>query len=154
MFGISLAALPRKAKWLITLVLCSFLLSHLFAALLVREVTTQIDKSAKEHFSFKSYAILLRMAHQHSFGHGVMYFIASGIFLFADAAEALTIALMTMLFAGSWLDILSWFMLKYGSARWELLSAASGAAYAGAFAAMTGIILYQLWRPPKSAPVG
>jgi hypothetical protein len=150
MFGITLAALPRKAKWLITLVLISFLLNHLFAVLLVREVTTQIDKSAREHFSFKSFAILLRMAHQHAFGHGVMYFLTSAFFLLAEASEALAIGLMTALFAASWFDILSWFLLKFRTGRWELLSEASGTTYAVVFFVMTGTILYQMWRPRRA----
>jgi hypothetical protein len=150
MFGITLSVLPRKAKWLVTLVLLSFLLNHLFAVLLVREVTTRIDASAKEHFSYKSLAILFRMAHQHAFGHGVMYFITGAIFLFAEVSELLAIGLIGAVFIGSWMDIVSWFLLKYGSARWDLLSMASGATYALAFSAMTGIIFFQMWRPRKA----
>jgi hypothetical protein len=147
--GITLRNLPLKAKWLVTLVLFSFLLNHAFAALLVREVTTQIDKSAKEHFSFKSYAILLRMAHQHTFGHGVMYIITSAIFLLAEVADLLAVVLTTALFFGAWADIAGWFMLKYGSPRWEFLSIAAGTTYASAFLIMTAIIFAQLWRPRR-----
>jgi hypothetical protein len=149
MFGVTLSALPRKAKWLATLALTSFALNHLFAVALVWQVTTQVDAGAKEHFSYKSPPVLLRMAHQHAFGHGVMYLATGGIFLFADAPEWAALALFTAAFVGSWLDIAAWFLLKYRSARWELLSEASGSAYALAFTAMTAISLFQMWRPRR-----
>ena len=38
---------------------------------------------------------------------------------------------------------------KYRSARWELLSEASGGAYALAFTAMMLISLIQMWRPRR-----
>ena len=101
MFGVTLSALPRKAKWLATLALTSFALNHLFAVALVWQVTTQVDAGAKEHFSYKSLPVLLRMAHQHAFGHGVMYFVTGGIFLFADAPEWIALVLFTMAFVGS-----------------------------------------------------
>lgn len=146
MFNISLNELPRPAKWLITLVLTSFLLNHLFAALLVWQVTTQVDSSAKEHFAFKTFAVLLRMAHQHTFGHGTMYFITCALFLFAGMPEILTLTLITGAFLGAWLDLASWFLLKYGSERWEILSMVSGGTYAVCFVAMAGITLFQVWR--------
>ncbi|HXT01227.1 MAG TPA: hypothetical protein VN915_11165 [Elusimicrobiota bacterium] len=149
MFGVTLSSLPRKAKWLATLALTSFALNHLFAVALVWQVTTQVDAGAKEHFSYKSLPVLLRMAHQHAFGHGVMYFATGGIFLFADAPDWLAMLLFTMAFVGSWFDIAAWFLLKYRSARWELLSQASGTAYAFAFAVMMIVSLFQMWRPRR-----
>jgi hypothetical protein len=148
-FGITLRGLPLKAKVLVTFVLLSFLFNHAFAVLLVHEVTTKVDPGAREHFSYKSLAILLRMAHQHFFGHGVMYFITAGIFLLADVAEWLTILLIFALFTASWLDIVSWFGLKYRSARWEWLSIGAGTTYAGVFLIMTTVVLYQMWRGPE-----
>ena len=147
MFGISLSTLPRTAKWLITLAIVSFGMTHLFAAALVWQVTTQVDASAKEHFNFKSFAVLLRMGHQHAFGHGTMYFLTGAVFLFAGISEFWTLALITGTFVGAWLDLTSWFLLKYGSERWELLSMVSGTAYAASFAAMAVIILCRLWLP-------
>lgn len=149
--AITLRELPRPAKWLVTLVIISFALNHLFSAWLVWEVTTNVDPSAKEHFAYKTFAVLLRMAHQHTFGHGTMYFITSALFLFAGMPELLALALITGAFLGAWLDLASWFLLKYGSPRWELLSMASGILYAVSFALMAGIILYQTWRRPRTA---
>lgn len=153
MFGVELYRLPRPARWLITLVLVSFALNHLFAGWLVWEVTNNIDDGAKEHFAFKSFAVLLRMAHQHTFGHGTMYFISGALFLFAGMSEGFTLAVLAAAFLGAWLDLASWFLLKYGSHRWELLSIAGGATYSLAFLAMFTTTLWRTWRGgPRDAP--
>lgn len=149
MFGITLSGLPRKAKWLVTLLLISYALNHVFSSLLVWEVTRHVDASAKEHFAYKTLAVLLRMAHQHTFGHGTMYFVTSAIFLFAGLGEALTLAVIAAAFAGAWLDLASWFLLKYGSERWEILSVIGGGMYAVSFTVMFFAILFRMWRPPK-----
>jgi hypothetical protein len=146
MFGIKLADLPRKAKWLVTLVLGSFGLNHLFSAWLVWEVTHNVDAGAKEHFAFKTLAVLLRMAHQHTFGHATMYFITSAIFLLAELSETLVITIVTAAFLGAQMDLASWFLLKYSSERWEILSMIGGLMYSASFLAMTIIILSQMWR--------
>mgnify|MGYP001562993617 CR=1 FL=1 len=133
-----------------TLVLASFAMNHLWAALLVWNVTRHVDSSAHEHFSYKTLAALLRMAHQHSFGHGVMYFITGAIFLLADLPDRITLPLLTAAFVGAWLDSASWFLLKYSSAQWEFLSMISGAAFTASFFIMTGISLHQMWSRQKN----
>jgi len=154
-FQTRLSDLPLAARWLLTLALASFALNHLFAGWLVFEVTRNVDPSAKEHFAYKTLATLLRMAHQHTFGHGVMFFITGGIFLFAGFGLGTTLALVTLPFLGAWLDLASWFLLKYGSERWEALSMASGAAYSLAFAAMFSGSLWRMWAPgPRAGPAG
>ncbi|MBI4424942.1 MAG: hypothetical protein HY554_14515 [Elusimicrobia bacterium] len=152
MNGLELGRLPRSARWLVTLVLLSFALNHLFAFWLVWETTTNVDASAKEHFAYKTFAALLRMGHQHAFGHGTMYFITSALFLLTGLPERFTIPVITAAFLGAWLDLGSWFLLKYGSERWEWLSIASGTAYAAAFLIMLTATLWRAWRPRSDAP--
>ena len=156
MQGFNLRDLPLRARWLLTLVLASYALNHLTSAALVWEVTRHVDSTAKEHFAFKSLAVLLRMAHQHTFGHGTMYFVTSGIFLFAGLSDRVTLTLITLPFAGATIDLASWFLLKYGSAKWEWLSVAGGLMYSAAFAAMFLVSFHQMWwagrtDPPKAA---
>ncbi|MBI4248572.1 MAG: hypothetical protein HY611_03630, partial [Elusimicrobia bacterium] len=110
-FPPKLQELPIEAKWLITLVLTSFCFNHLAAAALVWEVTRDVAPSAQAHFAYKSFAALLRMTHQHAFGHGTMYFITGAIFLLAGCGRKLTLALITLPFIGAWADVASWFLL-------------------------------------------
>lgn len=136
---------PLPARWLATLVLASYAANHAFASWLVWEVTRNAADSAQEHFSYKTLAQLLRMAHQHSFGHGTMYFLVGALFLFAGTSRRTALVLLTLPFLGAWLDIVSWFGLKYGSPRWEWLSIASGSAYSIGFLAMSALILKRAW---------
>lgn len=149
-----LGRLPRPLRWLLTLLLASFALNLLFSCLLVREVTRETASSAEEYFSYKSAAALLRMAHQHSFGHGVMFFLTGGIFLMAGRGERLSLALVTGAFLGAWLDLASWFLIKYRSGAWEALSAASGLLFTTCFLAMAAISLYEMWRPASGQASG
>ena len=146
--SIKLNTLPLTARWLITLVLVSFALTHLFSMALVWEVTRNVDASAHEHFSYKSLAVLLRMGHQHTFGHGVMYGLTGAIFLFAGASQRWTLAVITGAFFGAWLDLGSWFLLKFYSENWEYLSMFAGGLFSLSFAAMLLLSLRALWTRP------
>lgn len=140
---------PVQYKWLITLLVISFALNHLSSGVLVWEVTRHASSSAQEHFENKTLAALLRMTHQHTFGHGTMYFLTSAIFLLAEFPAGWALAVITLPFAGAWLDIFSWFMLKYSSEQWEYLSMFSGVLYSVSFAVMIFTILRQMWLPKK-----
>ena len=152
MFGYTLSRLPRKAKHLVSLVLVSYALTHISAVMLIWEVTRHVDATAKEHWAFKTYAVLLRMAHQHTFGHGTMYFVVSAIFLFAGLSERLTLLVITAAFVGAWMDLSSWFLLKHYSANWEYLSYFGGGLYVSAFTTMFFVILYQMWLRNEGPP--
>jgi len=145
MFGVTLSRLPRTARWLLTLMLASFALNHLFASAMIWQATRGSEATAKEFFAYKSLEALLRMAHQHVFGHGVMYFLTAGVFLFAGWPERWTLLLITAPFVGAWLDLASWFLLKYGSEKWEYLSAAAGVLFSASFAVMLLASLKELW---------
>lgn len=145
----TLSGLPFPFKWLATLMLASYAMTHGLAAILVWEVTTRVDSSAQEHFAYKTFAALLRMAHQHTFGHGTMYFLTGALFLLCGLPNRIAVPVVTGAFLGAWLDHASWFGLKYFSARWELLSMASGAAYAACFAFMAAAILWRMWVPSR-----
>lgn len=145
MFGIYLKDLPLKAKWLISLVLISFALNHISSTVLLWEVTRNVNSTAKEHFTYKTLTALLRMTHQHTFGHGTMYFITGAFFLFAGWSLRATLLVISLPFLGAWLDIFSWFMLKYGSEKWEILSILSGLTYGVAFATMFFASFHEMW---------
>lgn len=154
MNDLHLSKLPAQAKWLITLMLTSFMMTHLFAAMLVFEVTTHVNSSAKEFFAYKTLASMLRMAHQHTFGHGTMYFLTSAVFLLARPRNAVAIPLITGLFVGAWLDQASWFLLKYSSERWEWLSRAAGTMYGLCFLVIVVLTLTAMWSTPKTVATG
>jgi hypothetical protein len=150
--GVRLGELPLKARWLITLLLVSYLLNHAWAFLLIKEIQG-VEPSIKDYFSYKTTVSLLRMAHQHSFGHGTMFFLTGGLALFTTLPDALLIALITAAFAGAWLEHLTWFMLKGGSAAWERVLPVAGTLYAGAFVVMTARVLWELWAPRRRSEV-
>ena len=55
---------------------------------------------------------------------------------------------------GAWLDLGSWFGLKFLSEKWEYLSMVGGTMFAGSFLAMFCISMYQMWLAKPDPPAG
>ena len=140
-----LRELPRAAKLLVTAFLFSMGLNHIFASILTWQIAHSAAGSAKEHFQYKSLVYMLRMSHQHAFGHGIMYFALGGIFLLSVVPEPAKSVLILLPFIGATIDLSSWWLLKYAEADYEWLSAIGGTLFALGFAVMSLRIFWELW---------
>ena len=137
---------PLSARLLASAVLVFFTGAHVFALWLSRNVG-EAAGSAQAHFAYKELIYLLRMSHQHLFGHGTMYFLTGALFLLTDAREKIKIVLPLLPFMGAALDLASWWMLKYGTYDCEWLSILGGTLFTGSFLAMVLVLLRDLWKP-------
>jgi hypothetical protein len=119
---------------------------HAFALWLAKAVTHAAG-SAQDHFAYRDLIYLLRMSHQHLFGHGVMYFIAGMFFLATPVRERTKAWIVPLPFIGAGLDLAAWWMLKYASSDMEWLSAAGGLLFTASF---LGMALTTLWSLAKT----
>jgi hypothetical protein len=145
--GLRMSDFSPGGKALATGVLLFFTGVHGFALWLSHEVG-EAAGSAQAHFSYKDLIYLLRMSHQHLFGHGVMYFLTGALFLTTQGREEVKTAVVLLPFVGAGLDLGSWWLLKYNARDWESLSMISGTLFTASFLYMVVVSLWQLWRRP------
>src|SRR6266700_3029341 len=143
--GMMLSRLSVSAKTLITLFLAAMILNHLFAVLLTYYLTHSAFQSAAEYFHFTDVRKLLRMSHQHMFGHGTMYFIVGALFCLTSVKESWKRVVIPLPFAGAALDLMSWWLIKFKGEKWEILSMLGGSLLSLGFAVMVLGVLYELW---------
>jgi hypothetical protein len=141
----TLRELPLSAKALITAFLVSMGLNHGFAGLLSYYIGNSAAGGEKEHFQYKDIVYLLRMSHQHAFGHGVMYTVLGAIFLLSTLPERLKTPLILLPFLGAGLDLAAWWLQKYAAADYEWLSIAGGILFSVGFTVMSVRIFWELW---------
>ncbi|MBI3013068.1 MAG: hypothetical protein HYY63_05520 [Elusimicrobia bacterium] len=141
-----LTRLPVSAKVLITLFLTAVAASHVFSLLLSYHVTHEAFASTEEYFHYQQDTRkLLRMSHQHAFGHGIMYLMLGGILCLSRIKENWKLFLIPLPFLGAGLDQTSWWLLKFRGVEWEILSYIGGGLFSFGVAAISLIILYELW---------
>lgn len=144
-FHYTLNQLPISGRVLITFFVAILGLVHVFA---LTEVYLQIKVNAssiEEYFSYVPLAKLAAMTHTHLFGHAIMYALVAGLFMFTRVREILKTLILSIAIAGGLWDTASWWLIKYASAKFEVLSMLSGAMAALGFSAMALIILYETW---------
>lgn len=143
--GFALPGLPFSAKLLISAFLVSMAVNHAFAGWLSWEVANSAAGGAKEHFQYKNLEHLLKISHQHAFGHGAMYFLTGAVFLLCSWREKVKAAIVLLPFAGAMTDLASWWLLKYLAGDYEWVSAAGGTLFSLGFSIMFFRIFYELW---------
>jgi hypothetical protein len=140
-----LGRLPDAAKVLVTLLFFSYGLVHALALIEVYIKTKVVFTSAQEYFSYQQIGKLVATSHAHFFGHGTMYSLTSGVFLFASVNERIKVLLICMAIGAGLLDVPSWWMMKYAGGHWETASAIAGSMSAIGWGGMVLILLYQIW---------
>lgn len=143
--NINLSHLPNSFKFLITLSLIILGTVHLLAIFNVYLHTVVESASVEEYFSFMELADLVSLSHVHLFGHLTMYFLIGIVFLLTRFGERFKIAVISLAILGAYLDVLSWWLIKYVSIHFEALSYLSGLSLSLGFLMMTLSILYELW---------
>ncbi len=144
-FSYTLGKLPISGRVLVTFFVAILGLVHIFALTEVYLQTSVNSSSTEEYFSYVPLAKLVAMTHAHLFGHAVMYALVAGLFLFTRVREVLKTLILSIAISGGLWDTVSWWLIKYASAKFEALSILSGAMAALGFLAMVLIILYEVW---------
>lgn len=141
-----LNSLAKSAKILVSLFLFEIAANHIFSLLLAYHITHDAFSSTEEYFHYQQDTRkLLRMSHQHSFGHGVMYLIVGGLFCFTKVKEKVKLALIPTPFIGAGLDQTSWWLMKFKGVEWEWISYLGGTLFSVGFCSMAFIVFYELW---------
>lgn len=119
--------LPGSVKWLISAFVLFCALNHVFAGLTVYLSTRATAGGVEEYWYYKTAVDLARMSHQHFFGHGTMYLLLGAVLLMTPLSEKKKCVVVLLPFLGAGLDQLAWWLMKYHSIHWELLSMFAGA---------------------------
>lgn len=143
--AVDLGRLPDSAKVLITLPLVIYGFVHLFALFTVYLQTRVAWTSAEEYFFYMKPWKLSATSHVHLFGHATMYSLVGLAFLFTRVPEKLKIAILATPVISAPLDIYSWWLMKYVSAKFELLSMGSGMLFSLGFLTMAVTTFYEVW---------
>lgn len=148
---VTIAGLPPAAKLLVIFFLGATALTHAFAAGAVFYTTTVSTAGHADYFRIVMKPLqLLRMSHQHAFGHGTMYFLLGALALATTAApflQALGIALTSL---GAACDLASWWLQHYAGPDFHPLSVGAGAAFSTGYLLLAGLILRDLARRPAA----
>jgi hypothetical protein len=120
--------------------------NHIFSLRLAYHVTHEAFESTEEYYHYQQDTRkLLRMSHQHAFGHGIMYLMLGGMFCLTSIKEKWKRILIPIPFIGAGLDQMSWWLVKFKGVQWEWLSYLGAGMYCFGFAVLSLIILYELW---------
>lgn len=143
--NINLSRLSNSFKFLITLSIIILGIVHLLALFNVYLHTRVESSSVEEYFSFMELADLVSLSHVHLFGHLTMYFLVGIVFLLTRLGERFKIGVISLAILGAYLDVLSWWLIKYVSVHFEVISYLSGLSFTLGFLIMALSILYELW---------
>jgi len=91
--------------------------------------------------------LLVQDTHVHVPMYGVIAAALSLVVLGLDLARRWGYALITLLFAAPWLHFAGMWLTKLVSSRLAVLTVAGGWAMGLAYTIVTGIALWQMWRP-------
>ena len=127
-------------------------LNHAFAGWLSWEIAHSAAGSAREHFQYKDLVYLLRMSHQHAFGHGAMYTLMGGAFLFSLWPEKVKAFFIVLPFVGATVDLASWWLMKYAFRDYEWLAGVGGTMFTLGFAVIALRTFYEMWLMKNDLP--
>lgn len=147
---LTLSALPHSARTLITLMLAAYGLVFIFSAVEVYLKTRVSFSSAQEYFYYMNAAKLAATSHAHFFGHATMYGLTGFVFLWTTLKEGWKTAIIVLALSSGLLDVPSWWMIKYGGGRYDIVSAVSGVMSVAGWGTMAIRILYEMWFKPDS----
>lgn len=143
---LTVADLPGSARMMLTLVLLIFGLVHLFGTTTAYIMSQVVNASTAEYFFYMKIGKLTGMTHAHLFGMTVMHLVVATAFLLTTVREPLKVILITATIAGSPIDIISWWLIKYVSPLFEGLAYLGETTSEVGYLTMMVITLYQLWR--------
>ena len=97
--------------------------------------------------------LLVQDTHVHVPIYGIIAAALSLVVLGLDLARRWGYALITLLFAAPWLDFAGMWLTKLVSSGFAVLTVAGGWAMGFAYTIVTGVALWQMWRPtPGGVP--
>ncbi len=141
------APLAAKLTWSFMLVIYSIV--HVLAAVTVYLETRVVYTSTVEYFQFLKAARLTALSHAHLMAITTMDVFVALLFSFSRSENrspsGFAAGLVTATFIGIVCDIGTWWMIKYWGESYELVSIVAGTFFAGGFAIMMLILLYDTW---------
>lgn len=138
-------AFPFSAKLGLSFLLLIYAITHGIAALTVYLNTRVIYTSAQEYFFYIKPARLTGLSHAHLMGIATMDGLVAFLYALTRPSTGFTAAIVTATFAGIFLDIASWWAIKYLGGGYEPLSMISGILFSGGFLMMSFAILHGMW---------
>jgi len=91
--------------------------------------------------------LLIQDTHVHVPMYGVIAGILSLVVLGLDLTRRGGYALITLLFLAPWLDFAGMWLTKFVSSQFAVLTVAGGFAMGLGYTIVTGVALWQMWRP-------
>ena len=104
------------------------------------------DIGSEEHYTVDR-NLLVQDTHVHVPIYGLIAAALSLVVLGLDLPHGWGYALITLLFAAPWLDFAGMWLTKLVSSRLAVLTVAGGWAMGLAYTIVTGVALWQMWRP-------
>ncbi|HKZ22656.1 MAG TPA: hypothetical protein VJ165_05565 [candidate division Zixibacteria bacterium] len=136
---------PLGFKLLTTAFLLGLSLAQELGMIMAFIQTNVVNTSAEEYFSYLKPTKLVSLSHPHFFGYSVLYFLTGVLFLFTHQPKAIKTLLPGLVVFAALLDIVSWWGIKYVSAKIEIFTIGAGVIFGGGFFYMAIIIFYELW---------
>ncbi len=141
---------PLGFKLLATAFLLGLSLAQELGMIMAYIQTTVVNTSAEEYFSYLKTTKLVSLSHPHFFGYSVLYFLTGVLFLFTHQPKPIKTILPGLVVFAALLDIVSWWGIKYVSAKLEIFTIVAGVIFGGGFFYMAIIIFYELWFRKKA----
>ena len=124
----------KSAHWnILSMVVLSFLGLNVLFGLLTAFLVTDGGSATDEYFENMTAFKLAKLSHQHFFGYGLLFGILALLALCFVGARKRTIFPIIFGFIFTILDVSSWWMAKYISTGFHLLSLISGSLFSLAF---------------------
>ena len=101
---------------------------------------------AQEHYTVDR-NLLVQDTHVHVPIYGIIAAALSLVVLGLDLTRRWGYALITLLFAAPWFDFAGMWLTKLVSSGFAVLTVAGGWAMGLAYTIVTGVALWQMWRP-------
>ena len=147
---LQLAQLPSVVKLTLFLFLVGFCLVQLVASITVYTQTMVEHPDAVEYFHLMRGVKLLGLSHAHLFGYTAMFGIVGLMVCGAELGAYSRGVLVCGMMLSAMTDVMSWWMIKYFGAAFELVTYGSGILFGGCFLLSLIFILKSLMRGESS----
>jgi hypothetical protein len=96
--------------------------------------------------------LLVQTSHTHLFGQTLIAGLLGLIFLFATLPETVKALIVALPFVGTAVDIGGMWLTRFGSPELSVLVIAGGTLFAGGYALIAVVVLWQLWIAKEARP--
>lgn len=148
--NIRLWELPSSFKLLISLYIAGIGAVVAFALWDAYLQTHVVYESGEEYFTYLKQAKLASLTHSHIFGHSTLFFVLLVPFLLTQLKEWQKIGMVLLAFFAIFADPAAWWLSKYVSSGFEVLSMLSGVLFVVTYVIISVAVMYELWLKKKN----